>query len=47
MTKAAVDCFFRAEDDEGILSCRLVGLIGERFGDVSYTALARTVLRRC
>ena len=47
MTRAAVDCFFRAEDDEGILSCRLVGLIGEHFGDVSYTALARTVLRRC
>ena len=47
MTKAAVDCFFRAEDDEGVLSCRLVGLITERFGEVSYTTLARTVLRRC
>lgn len=47
MTRAAVDCFFRAEDDEGILSCRLVGLITEHFGNVSYTELAQTVLRRC
>ena len=46
-TRAAVDCFFRAGDDEGILSCRLVGLITERFGDVSYTELAAAVLRRC
>lgn len=47
ITRWAVDCFFRAEDDEGILSCRLVGLIGECFGETSYTALARMVLRRC
>ena len=47
MTRAAVDCFFRAEDDEGLLSCRLVGLITEHFGNVSYTELAQTVLRRC
>ena len=47
MTKSAVGCFFRAGDDEGILSCRLVGLITESFGTVSYTALAKTVLQRC
>ncbi len=45
--KAAVDCFFRAADDEGVLSCRLVGLITEHFSGVSYTELAKTVLRRC
>ena len=47
MTRAAVDCFFQAGDDEGVLSCRLVGLVTERFGDVGYAALARAVLRRC
>lgn len=47
MTHAAVDCFFRAESDEGILSCRLVGLITDQFENVSYTELAQTVLRRC
>ena len=46
-TKAAVTCFYHAEDDEGILSCRLVGLITEHFDGVSYTELAKTVLRRC
>ena len=47
MTKAAVDCFFRAENDEGILSCRLAGLLTEQLGGMSYTALAKTLLRRC
>lgn len=46
-TRAAVDCFFQAEDDEGLLSCRLVGLITEHFSGVSYTHIARTVLSRC
>ncbi len=45
-TRAAVDCF-PGRGRRGILSCRLVGLITERFGDVSYTELAAAVLRRC
>ena len=47
MTKAAVNCFFQAGDDEGILSCRLVCLITERFDGANYTQIARTVLKRC
>ena len=47
MTKAAVNCFFHAGDDEGLLSCRLVCLITEHFDGVSYTQIARTVLNRC
>ena len=46
-TREAVDCWFRARDYESILSCRLVCLITERFNGVSYTDLARTVLREC
>ncbi len=47
MTKAAVNCFFQAGDDEGVLGCPLVCLIAESFDGTSYTSLARTVLNRC
>ena len=46
-TREAVDCYYRAGDYEAILSCKLVCLITERFGGVSYTALARRVLEEC
>lgn len=45
--KKAVECFFQAGNDEKLFSCELVGLLSETFGDISYTALARTVLGRC
>ncbi|WP_130869319.1 helix-turn-helix transcriptional regulator [Intestinimonas massiliensis (ex Afouda et al. 2020)] len=45
--KKAVECFFQAGNDEEVLSCGLTGLLNEKFGDVSYTALAQTVLGRC
>lgn len=45
--KKAVECFFQAGNDEQLLSCELVGLLGETFGSISYTALARRVLQRC
>lgn len=45
--KKAVECFFLAGNDEQLLSCQLTGLLGETFGSVSYTALARRVLQRC
>ena len=45
--KKAVECFFRAGDDEQLLACELIGLLGETFGSLSYTALARRVLQRC
>lgn len=45
--KKAVECFFQAGNDEQLLSCELTGLLGETFGPVSYTALARRVLQRC
>lgn len=45
--KKAVECFFQAGNDEHLLSCELIGLIGENFGSVSYTSLARRVLQRC
>ena len=45
--KKAVECFFQAGNDEQLLSCELIGLLGESFGSVSYTALARRVLQRC
>lgn len=47
MDRAAVNCFFHADDDESILKCRLVCLITEDFDGVSYATLAKTVLRRC
>ena len=45
--KKAVECFFKAGNDERLLSCELIALLGEQFGPVSYTALARSVLERC
>lgn len=45
--KKAVECFFQAGNDQQLLSCELTGLLGEGFGLVSYTALARRVLQRC
>ena len=45
--KKAVECFFQAGNDEQLLSCELVGLLGETFGSIPYTALARRVLQRC
>lgn len=45
--KKAVECFFRAGNDEKLFSCELTGLLNEKFGDTSYTALAQTVLKRC
>lgn len=45
--KKAVECFFQAGNDEKLFSCELTGLLSETFGDISYTALARTVLGRC
>ena len=45
--REAVNCFYLAGDDEGILSCRLVCLLTERFdGGVSYTEIASSVLKR-
>lgn len=41
--KKAVECFFKAGNDERLLSCELIALLGEQFGPVSYTALARRV----
>lgn len=45
--KKAVECFFKAGNDERLLSCELIALLGEQFDSVSYTALARSVLQRC
>lgn len=45
--KKAVECFFQSGNDEMLFSCELVGLLGEKFGEISYTDLARTVLKRC
>lgn len=45
--KKAVECFFQAGNYEQLLSCELIGLLGESFGSVSYTALASRVLQRC
>ena len=47
MVKEAVSCFFKAKDYEGILSCRLVCLITENFDGVTYTEIARSVLKQC
>ena len=47
MTREAVNCFYKARDWEGILSCRLVCLITERFDGVSYTQVAKSVLSKC
>ena len=45
--REAVTCYYRAGDYAAILSCPLRCLITERFDGVSYTELARTVLREC
>lgn len=45
--KKAVECFFQAGNDQQLLSCELTGLLGENFGSISYTSLARRVLQRC
>lgn len=45
--KKAVECIFQAGNDEQLLSCQLIGLMGETFGQIGYTALARRVLQRC
>ena len=45
--KKAVECFFRAGNDEELLSCELTGLLGENFDGCTYTELSRAVLSRC
>ena len=45
--RAAVNCFYKARDYEGILSCPLVCLLTEKFDGVPYTEIARTVLKKC
>ena len=47
MDRAAVDCFYHADDDESILSCQLVCMITEKFSGISYAELAQAVLQRC
>ena len=47
MTRAAVSCYYHAQDFEHILSCRLTCMITEDFDGVSATDLARTVLKKC
>ena len=45
--KEAVSAFYAVRDYEGVLSCRLTGLLMEEICGVSYTEVARTVLREC
>ena len=45
--RAAVNCFYKARDYEGLLSCPLVCLLTEQFDGVPYTEIARNVLRDC
>ena len=45
--RAAVNCFYKARDWEGILNCRLVCLLTEKFDGVSYTEVARNTLMKC
>lgn len=45
MTKDALLCFFRARDYRSILALRLTALITERFDDLSYTEVAKRILR--
>ena len=45
--KEAVCAFYAVQDYEGVLSCELVGLLMEEICGVSYTEMARTVLRDC
>ena len=46
-TKKAVGCFYKIRDYEDLLSCELVGLLGEEFDGASYTRLAHDVLSDC
>lgn len=43
-TREAIAWFFRAEDWEGILCCRLTGLMSEHFDGEDYPGVARAVL---
>ncbi len=43
--RAAVNCFYKARDYEGILSCPLVCLLTEKFDGVPYTEVALQVLK--
>ena len=45
--REAVRAFYTVGDYEGVLSCELTGLLMEEICGVSYTEMARTVLRRC
>lgn len=47
MLKEAVICYWKAEDYEKILACRLVCLITEDIDGISYSELAGIVLREC
>ena len=44
--RAAVSCFYKAKDYEGLLSCPLVCLLTEKFDGVPYTEIALDVLRK-
>lgn len=43
----AVHCLYKAQAYAEILTCPLKGLLNETFDEVSYTEIARTVLRDC
>ena len=45
--RTAMDCFYKARDFEGILSCPLVCLLTEKFDGVPYTEVARETLQKC
>ena len=45
--RAAVSCFYKARDYEGILTCPLVCLLTEQFDGVPYTEIALETLRKC
>ena len=45
--KKAVSAFYAVGDYEGVLSCQLMGLLMEDICGVTYTEMARTVLRDC
>lgn len=45
--REAVSAFYAVGDYEGVLSCPLTGLLMEQISGVSYTQVARTVLRDC
>lgn len=45
--KKAVECFFKVEDYDELLSCELTGLLSEDFGGTTYTMLAKKVLNSC